>query len=101
MKATYIGPYGAMESKAFINASNAGLTSETILSAESFKILGGKAGYLLAGIKTLLAYKNREIRLVVDGGGIQGQGDHGHRGQRHLLRRRHNVHAFSRLRSTA
>ncbi|HPU95915.1 MAG TPA: diacylglycerol kinase family lipid kinase [Bacillota bacterium] len=67
VKATYIGPYGAMESKAFINASNAGLTSETILSAESFKILGGKAGYLLAGIKTLLAYKNREIRLVVDG----------------------------------
>lgn len=67
VKATYVGPYGAHQTRAFLNASNAGLTSETLLSAESFKVLGGKAGYLLAGIKTLMAYKNRDIRLVVDG----------------------------------
>lgn len=67
VKASYIGSSGSLESRALLNASNAGLTSETILSAESFKVLGGKAGYLLAGIKTLFAYKNREVRLVVDG----------------------------------
>lgn len=66
VKTTFISPHGAKETRAFLNASNAGLTSETILNSESFKVLGGKAGYLLAGIKTLFAYKNRDIRLVVD-----------------------------------
>lgn len=67
VKVTYTGPYGARETRAFLNASNAGLPSETIQNAESFKILGGKAGYLLAGIKTLLAYRNKDLRLTVDG----------------------------------
>ncbi len=63
----YISHTGKKESRYFINVADAGIGGETVYNLrEKPKKLGGFTSYLFAAVKTILHYKNKDIRVTVD-----------------------------------
>ena len=56
----------------FVNVCSFGVSGEVADEAnKSSKVLGGKASFFLASLKTLLRYSDRKVRIGVDGGPLR------------------------------
>ncbi len=63
--ACYINNEGVKENRYFVNIADSGIGGETVFNQRSKK-LGGLMSYLFAALKTLLNYKNKRYKLVID-----------------------------------
>ncbi|MFW5981796.1 MAG: diacylglycerol/lipid kinase family protein [Halanaerobiaceae bacterium] len=64
----FINYRGVQEKRFFVNLSDTGIGAATAkLVNESSKRLGGLLTYLLGIIRTLIVYKNREMKISIDG----------------------------------
>jgi YegS/Rv2252/BmrU family lipid kinase len=68
-RVTYVGHDGAPETRHFVNVASFGFSSAVATRANaSSKRLGGKAAFLGATVRALLAYDNTDVWLQLDGG---------------------------------
>ncbi|MFW5971971.1 MAG: diacylglycerol/lipid kinase family protein [Bacillota bacterium] len=64
----YINHSGVEEERYFVNLSDTGIGAATArLVNQSSKVFGGFITYLLGVFRILISYKNREIKVVIDG----------------------------------
>lgn len=65
---TYLSHSGIEESRLFVNLADTGIGASTAkLVNESSKILGGFLTYLIGVFRTLVFYKNKKIKVIIDG----------------------------------
>ncbi len=65
----FVGHDGASRTRYFNNIASFGLGGEVdkrVNEMSAFKRLGGSASFLYAGLRSLISYKNKDVRLVVD-----------------------------------
>jgi YegS/Rv2252/BmrU family lipid kinase len=59
---------GEMHHRYFLNVGDVGLGSQSVYEINHrSKALGGRLSFLLGGIKTILSYKNIDMKCVIDG----------------------------------
>lgn len=64
----YQTPSGDLEYRYFLNVADIGLGGETVSQVNQHsKFLGGRLSFLLGSILSILSYKNKEMKCVVDG----------------------------------
>lgn len=64
----YTADDGSLRVRRFINIASFGIGGEVDRRVnESSKALGGKVSFLIGSVKASLAYKNRRVRVLVDG----------------------------------
>ncbi len=67
-KVTYITNQGTEDERYFLNVADLGIGGETVkLVNESSKLLGGFLTYLIGALRTIMKYKNKVMRLDIDG----------------------------------
>ena len=65
----FVGHDGAKRTRYFHNIASFGLGGEVdkrVNEMSAFKRFGGSASFLYAGLRSLISYKNKDVRLVVD-----------------------------------
>lgn len=68
-KVSYLSHKGIEEERFFVNLADTGIGAAVAkLVNESSKVLGGFLTYLLGVLRTLISYKNKKIRVIIDGG---------------------------------
>lgn len=65
---SYRNHSGNEENRLFLNVADTGIGASTVkLVNESSKFFGGFLTYLFGVFRTLLTYKNKEVRVIIDG----------------------------------
>ncbi|MFP4017236.1 MAG: diacylglycerol/lipid kinase family protein [Halanaerobiales bacterium] len=66
-KVSYLNHDGIEEERFFVNLADTGIGAAVAkLVNESSKVLGGFLTYLLGVLRTLISYKNKKIRVIID-----------------------------------
>ncbi|MHB8572351.1 MAG: diacylglycerol/lipid kinase family protein [Candidatus Dormibacteria bacterium] len=69
-RVSFLGPGGEPGERVFVNIADLGIGGEVVQRVERLKWLGGRAGFQLASLLTLMGYRNRRVALEADGEAI-------------------------------
>lgn len=65
---SYINSFGELENRYFLNVADIGLGGETVARVNRHtKFLGGKLSFLVGSLVSILAYRNKRMKCIIDG----------------------------------
>lgn len=66
--ASYINSFGEVENRYFLNVADVGLGGETVARVNRHsKFFGGKLSFLVGSLVSILAYRNKRMKCIIDG----------------------------------